>query len=474
MSKNAHQRKRVVIGDAKHIILSRRLLFVAASIIAAGVILTVKSLPQAIFNITTAIAAISIAYSALRLMACVTLKPEAAANTSTDTAAPDSWPIYTILVPLFREAHMVTPLMAALARLDYPPERLEIIMICEEIDPPTIKAVRQQLRPPFKLVIAPPGHPQTKPRALNIAFKESKGDFITIYDAEDIPSPGQLKAAIAAFRNDKALGAVQAPLDYANSDQTWLTRQFSLEYAALFHVWLPFLASAGLPFPLGGTSNHMRREAMTNLDIGGWDSYNVTEDADLSYRLAAQGWKLGFIHPPTDEEAVGTWREWHFQRARWMKGYMQTWLVHMRRPFLPRGLAGIARFFTLQLTVGLTLLNAIFHAPVIIGLLLFYSLCWIDGMPIAVPRPFIFGFLASYGIGIFIGMVGAVRSGKPRLIVSAFAMPIYWLMLFPPTLRAIWELWRAPFFWHKTEHGVMRVPAHNTHITPPLDYDTIG
>ena len=274
-----------------------------------------RSWSQTLLTLTSVIAIISVIYAALRLTACIIQKPKTVENTDIDT-----WPFYTVLVPLFREANMVPQLMTALNELDYPQDKLEIFMICEAVDPPTIEEVRKRVDGVFHLVIVPPGTPQTKPRALNYAMQRARGEFVTIYDAEDIPHPAQLKTAIQAFQTDEGLGALQAPLDYANININALTRQFGLEYAALFHIWVPFLSMLGLPFPLGGTSNHMRRTALD--DIKGWDSHNVTEDADLSFRLAAQNWDIGYITPPTQEEAVSNFKAWHFQRARWMKGYM--------------------------------------------------------------------------------------------------------------------------------------------------------
>ena len=157
---------------------------------------------------------------------------------------------------------------------------------------------------------------------MNYALERSNGEFVTIYDAEDRPHPNQLLAAVAAFEARTDWAAVQAPLDYFNDQDNWLTRQFSLEYAALFHVWIPFLVRLNLPFPLGGTSNHIRRSALAR--VGGWDSHNVTEDADLSFRLAAYGYNIGYIYPPTQEEAVSIFQDWRLQRARWIKGYIQT------------------------------------------------------------------------------------------------------------------------------------------------------
>lgn len=417
---------------------------------------------QTLFKATAYIAAISAAYACLRLMACATSKP-------VDKPISDiqDWPFYTVLVPLFREANMVPQLMSALAKLDYPSEKLEIFMICEAIDPATIAQVRKRIGGVFRLIIVPRGTPQTKPRALNYALRHARGDFVTIYDAEDMPHPGQLKAAIAAFNADAALGAVQAPLDYANGQVNALTRQFALEYAALFHVWVPFLTAAGLPFPLGGTSNHMRRAALDAVE--GWDAYNVTEDADLSFRLAAQNWRLGYIIPPTQEEAVSDFNAWHFQRARWMKGYMQTWRTHMQAPFAPGGFRGVARFFTLQLTLGLTLMSALFHLPIMASVGIYALYQYFSGEPIIISAPFMLSLGISYGAGMLIGAVGALRAGKPALLRSVPFMPVYWFALCAPTIRALWELRRNPFHWHKTQHGVTVPTTLNRPAKTPLN-----
>jgi len=416
-----------------------------------------SSWSNTLLNLTGFIAIISVIYAALRLTACFAQKP----NTSENEPI-ESWPFYTVLVPLFREANMVPQLMTALSELNYPKDRLEVFMIREAIDPPTIEEVRKRVDGVFHLIVVPPGSPQTKPRALNFAMQRARGDYVTIYDAEDIPHPSQLKAAIRAFSADDNLGALQAPLDYANANTNLLTRQFGLEYAALFHVWVPFLSALGLPFPLGGTSNHMRRAALDA--IQGWDSHNVTEDADLSFRLAAQNWQLGYITPPTQEEAVSSFRAWHFQRARWMKGYLQTWQCHMRAPFAPGGLNGFTRFFTLQMTLGLTLISALFHLPVMAGVAIYCFYQYLLGAPISIPIPFLASLVISYGAGMLIGAIGSIRAGKPVLLLSVPFMPIYWFALCAPTIRALWELRRNPFHWHKTDHGISsQVPLK----TPP-------
>lgn len=420
---------------------------------------------KTVILVTSIMAFICTFQAALRLLACLIEKPKLGIDTD-----PIIWPYYTALIPIFQEAHMVERLMSALDKINYPPGRLEIFMICEEVDPFTIAMVEKFLRPPFQLIIVPKGTPQTKPRALNYALKQSKGELITIFDAEDIPHPDQLKQAARAFLGDADIGALQAPLDYRNSNYNWITRQFSLEYCALFHVWLPFLVSANLPFPLGGTSNHVRRAALGQ----GWDAYNVTEDADISFRLAADGWRLGYIDRPTQEEAVETWRSWFFQRSRWMKGFMQTWCVHMRAPFIPKGKNGVKRFLILQLTIGLTLLNAFFHLPILIIMGWVILTQYLNSASIQIPAFFIGSIIVSYLAGIFIGIIGAIRAGKPKLIISAIGMPLYWVALFFPTMHALHELGRRPFFWHKTHHGVRGRVNSQTNIDTLPNYDAFG
>lgn len=427
---------------------------------------------DALKTLLAAMAWTSVVFAGFRLVACFTRKPKdfGLAELSSEL------PTYTVLVPLFHEVQMVPQLMAGLDKLLYTADKLEIILITEEVDPFTTLAVAEALRPPFQHVIVPKGSPQTKPRALNYALEKATGSFVTIYDAEDRPHPDQLLAAIAAFKAKPNWAAVQAPLEYFNDQDNWLTRQFTLEYAALFHVWVPFLVCLNLPFPLGGTSNHMRRSALD--DIGGWDAHNVTEDADLSFRLSAYGHDIGFIHSPTREEAVSIFRDWHFQRARWIKGYMQTWDVHMAKPFAPGGMRGLMRFFTLQLTLGITLLSILFYTPVVLSLPVVAIVLWWVSHPLDIGLTYGLTFIFSISIGCLIGIVGAHRAGKPILMKSALSMPLYWLFLFAPALRAISELKGRRFLWHKTRHGVSRpaeltplpkAPANNVPIRRSAD-----
>jgi len=435
--------------------LSNALLILCA---AAYIIWLLRIPRDAAKGLLAAMAWVSVAFAGFRLAACLFSKPKDYGGAEMSPELPT----YTVLVPLFHEVQMVQQLMAGLEQLNYPSDKLDIILITEEVDPFTTLAVADALRPPFRHIIVPKGSPQTKPRALNYALQSAKGEFVTIYDAEDRPHPDQLLAAIAAFDARPDWAAVQAPLDYFNDQDNWLTRQFSLEYAALFHVWVPFLTRLNLSFPLGGTSNHMRRDSLEA--VGGWDSYNVTEDADLSFRLAAHGHHIGYIHPPTQEEAVSIYKDWRLQRARWIKGYIQTWDIHMAKPFAPGGIKGFLRFFTLQLTLGITLLSILFYTPVVLALPIFALVLWWVNIPLDIGLTYSLTFIFSISIGCLIGTVGAHRLGKPKLIRAAISMPIYWLLLFGPAIRAISELKGKRFLWHKTRHGVSR-PADLNSLT---------
>ncbi|MCB1510114.1 MAG: glycosyltransferase, partial [Hyphomicrobiaceae bacterium] len=238
-------------------------------------------------------------------------------------------PVYSVLVPLFREAEVLPGLVRALYRLDYPPEKLDILIILEAVDAETL-AVAKSLGLPghFRIVIVPDGAPRTKPKALNFALRFARGAFVTVFDAEDVPEPTQLLDAVDAFRRARGrrLGCVQARLNIYNHRSSWLAAQFTLEYSALFDGMLPALQRLRLPIPLGGTSNHFPRSILD--ELGGWDPFNVTEDADLGIRLARAGYEIEMLASTTWEEAPATIRDWLPQRTRWLKGWMQTYLVH--------------------------------------------------------------------------------------------------------------------------------------------------
>ncbi len=372
-------------------------------------------------------------------------------------------PIYTLLVPLFREAHMLAPLLVALQRIDYPQAKLDIRIILEASDPDT-QAVAAGIALPGHvcIVVVPDGQPRTKPKALNYALQMVRGEFVAIFDAEDAPDPDQLRKAVAAFQtHGPQTACLQAQLNIHNRNASWLARQFTLEYCALFDALLPCLARLGLPLPLGGTSNHFRTNAL--LACGGWDPFNVTEDADLGIRLHRLGWKTGVITSTTYEEAPQRWSVWLPQRTRWLKGWMQTYLVHTRR--LDAAVATptvkgqrLTTAVGVHVLLGGLLLSVLVH-PLVYVLLIseivsghFFarpeSLMGESFWRIAIAN-FAIGFVAS----LVLGAITAWRRGYRALAFRVVMMPFYWLLISIAGYRALWQLIRDPYRWEKTAHG---------------------
>jgi len=358
-------------------------------------------------------------------------------------------PVFTILAPVYREAAVLAQLTRALSAIDYPPQLLDIKIIMEADDHETIQAARQLVFDSrFEIVIVPSGTPRTKPRALNYALTFARGDIVTVYDAEDVPHPGQIRAAAEAFAaGDEKLGCVQAPLNWYNHDRNWLTRQFALEYAVQFHAILPFLARFDLPLPLGGTSNHFRRAALNQ--AGGWDAYNVTEDADLGFRLARLGYRSDVIAPQTMEEAPENVRPWIRQRSRWLKGYIQTLAVHLRQP----SRLSIGAAFSLSITIGAAALSALLHGP---ALLLFAGLAMLGLTDINTPA--IGLLLLGYAASMLCGLVAIRRAGLRTRWIDVARMPLYWPLQTIAAVIALVELHIRPYFWAKTEHGFTKAP----------------
>ncbi len=371
----------------------------------------------------------------------------------------DKLPIYTIICALYREAGVVGDLIAAIRALDYPPEKLDVKLVLEADDRDTRRAVlRFDLGPPFEIVTVPPIGPRTKPKALNVALALARGSFVVVYDAEDVPEPDQLRRAVAAFRaGDDRLACLQASLTIDNTADNWLARMFTANYAGQFDVLLPWLAALRLPFPLGGSSNHFRTSVLRR--AGGWDSYNVTEDADLGIRLHRLGYRSAALSSATYEEAPARFLPWLRQRTRWYKGWMQTWLVHMRRPRLLLRELTPAGAAALQLVLAGNVLAALIH-PVFMAAL-FYSLLAqsppqaVRAMGDAAPM-FVAAFFCGYVSTIALDLIGLQRRG---LLAHAWVLvltPVHWFLLSLAAWRALFQLLYDPQCWEKTEHGLAR------------------
>ena len=265
----------------------------------------------------------------LRSMAAIASNVEVRPPALTD----DELPVYTVVVALYQETHVIRDLVNAIDAFDYPKSKLDIKLVVERRDLETLgRIVELRLPARYEVIVAPPGEPKTKPRALNIALSSARGDLVAVYDAEDAPAPDQLRLAASRFAVDKGIDCLQARLAVRNHDESWLSKFFAIEYAALFDFINPGLCALGLPIALGGSSNHFRVGSLVS--VGAWDEWNVTEDADLGIRLARFGYRVESLDSDTWEEAPHEFGNWFAQRVRWQKGWMQTCIVHSRGPVL--------------------------------------------------------------------------------------------------------------------------------------------
>ena len=311
----------------------------------------------------------------------------------------------------------------------------------------------------IRVVRVPDGPIKTKPRALNYALNFCRGQIVGIWDAEDRPDPDQLHKVARRFHFAPAdVACLQGALDYYNPRTNWLARCFTIEYAGWFRILLPGVARLGLIVPLGGTTLFFRRDLLEQ--VGAWDAWNVTEDADLGVRLARRGYRTEIIETTTDEEANCRALPWVKQRSRWLKGYAMTWAVHMRDPAALYRDLGAWRFWGFQVQF-LGALSQYLLAPILWS---FWLLTF--GLPHPLRAPLetsvgswaiagLFGlFVASEALSIFVGM-RAVSGAKHRhLMPWVPTLHFYYPLGCLAGWKAIYEVVAKPFYWDKTAHGL--------------------
>jgi glycosyltransferase XagB len=365
-------------------------------------------------------------------------------------------PRYAVMVPLYKETSVVNDLIRNLEALDYPTDRLTVMLLLEADDTPMVEYVQARRLPAhFQVMLVPPSQPRTKPKAMNLGLQHVDADYLVVYDAEDRPEPDQLLKAVAAFNElPENVACVQALLTHHNPRENWLTRFFASEYTSWFRLYLPGLSRNGWLFILGGTSNHFRVSALR--EVGAWDPFNVTEDADLGVRLARQGYAIKTIDSYTWEEANGHFWSWIKQRSRWIKGYMQTYLAHMRDPLRLLRELGIQRFIVFQMMFGVAaltnLLNPFFW--VLTGVYFITRSPFIESL---FPGPILYmgalSLLAGNFLAIYISLTGAFVRKDYGSIKWMLFTPVYWLMMSVAAWRALNQLIFRPHHWEKTMHG---------------------
>ena len=390
----------------------------------------------------------------------------------------DDLPVYTVLIPVFHEAKMLSQNLRNMYHMNYPKNKLDIKVLMEEKDEETINEAkllglfgspkkmvegipREEYTDFLKLfdpIVIPSAKVTTKPRACNYGLIRAKGELVVIYDAEDKPDADQLrKAAIVFLRSGEDVVCLQSKLNFYNADENFLTKWFSIEYANWYEFYLQGLDWIEAPIPLGGTSNHFRKKSLD--ELGRWDPYNVTEDADIGIRLARQNLKTELIDSHTYEEATISVKSWIHQRSRWYKGHLQSYLVHMRHPRQLFKDLGAEKFFKFQLTFGtgifVPIINPILWIITAASFLLPINLGWLDPSYLQIIS--IINLVAGNISYISIYVIACAKLKKYRYTPYALLMPLYWVLHSIASWRGLIQLIRNPFYWDKTSHGLSKV-----------------
>ncbi len=377
-----------------------------------------------------------------------------------DNLKPGKLPIYTIFCPLYKEWEVLPQFASAISQLNYPKNKLQVMLLLEDDDRETInQALALNLPEYFEIIVVPHSLPKTKPKAMNYGLQFAKGEYLVVYDAEDVPDKDQLKKAILAFGKAKeGTVCIQAKLNFYNPRQNLLTRIFTAEYSLWFDLVLTGLQSLDAPIPLGGTSNHFRTKDIHLLN--GWDPFNVTEDCDLGLRLAKKGYYTAIMDATTYEEANSDLKNWYRQRSRWIKGYIQTYLVHSRNPseFLQKGRAHHLFFF--QLVVGGKIFSIFVNPFLWLMTIVYFAFRSTVGNVIDsfFPTPILYMgvFCLAFGnlMYLYAYMVGCAKRGYFDLIKYAYLVPAYWLFMSVAAWQALYEIIIKPHYWAKTLHGL--------------------
>jgi cellulose synthase/poly-beta-1,6-N-acetylglucosamine synthase-like glycosyltransferase len=361
------------------------------------------------------------------------------------------YPIYSILLPMYKEVAKFSKLLTAIAKLNYPKECLDVKIILEQDDVYMLREVSLYNLPEYiHIVKVPNSMPKTKPKALNYAMNFARGEYVVVYDAEDEPHPDQLTDSLLAFRAlPPEYICLQSPLNFYNAEENLLTLWLSIEYSLWFNLILKGLNYYSLPMPLGGTSNHFKVSRLKELCF--WDSYNVTEDADLGLKIYHVGYKSKLNSSFTLEEAPPELKIWLYQRVRWIKGFMQTFLVYAL-------LAPKQDWRMIFVTYAFIALSV--HSFLVLPFITF-SIFWVTNNILlyyiysTLIISLVFLMLSAY---IAIKKINAdIKQNKSKWWLGFLLFPIYFILHSIASYMAIFELLTKPFKWNKTTHGLSKV-----------------
>ncbi len=368
-------------------------------------------------------------------------------------------PIYTVLLPLYKEGKVLKSLVRSISAIDYPKDKLQALLLIEEDDIETINAIKTIKIPNYITAIyIPHSYPKTKPKACNIGLSYAKGELVCIFDADDRPHPMQLRKVASFLRNQpENCVCVQCHLNFYNAAESWISNMFEIEYRLLFDYTLPFAAFNKWPFPLGGSSNHFKSSFIHKFN---WDSYNVTEDAELGMRLACYGFYATTLNIETKEEAPYTLGPWLKQRSRWIKGYLITSMIYLRhyKKIIKNSNKQIGKlmFFHYIMFCG-PLLMLFTPVALLISAVFVYNPHLISSN--FIKDCFLFASYANFFI-FYLTFATTARitfAKNTNGLLLYLTYPLYFLLHIVGASIAIYKVITNPYYWEKTEHGVSKI-----------------
>ncbi|HWL64882.1 MAG TPA: glycosyltransferase [Actinomycetota bacterium] len=371
---------------------------------------------------------------------------------------------FTILLPARHEQQVIANTIQRMAELNYPRHLVQILIVIEHTDDETIGEVNgkfEELRAAGidnARLITFDEPPINKPHGLNVGLKESTGDIVTIFDAEDEPHPDILNVVNTVMLQEQK-DVVQCGVQLMNYDDHWFSALNVLEYFFWFKSRLHYHATKGV-IPLGGNTVFIRRDLM--LELGGWDDSCLTEDADIGLRLSARGTPIRMVYEHeyvTREETPHSVGEFIKQRTRWDQGFYQV-LAKGDWRRLPTRTERMLALYTLSFPLFQALM--MLYLPVTV-----YTMFFVD-MPVPVAMlatlplymlviQFLISILGLYEFTSAHKLKPSFFSGIRMLIVY---MPFQWLLAYA-ALRALVRHAAGTNTWEKTTH----TGAHREELT---------
>lgn len=327
-------------------------------------------------------------------------------------------PPVTVQLPIYNEYHTIERLLAAVAALDYPRDRLEV-QVLDDSDDATAElaaqlVVQYRARGLNIVHLRRNGREGFKAGALAAGLSQAQGEFIAIFDADFVPPPDFLRRTLPTFA-DPRVGCVEARWGHLNPDYSLLTQAQAVLLDAHFVVEQPARQASGAFISFNGSGGIWRRRCLAEV---GWSADTITEDLDITYRAQLAGWRVVFVPEvivpgelPVQMDAFKR------QQFRWAKGAIQTLrklggpLVRSRQPLWVK-------------VQGLVHLSLYFMQPVTLLLLLLTPLiAWPGG---AGSRALSWAWLAT--LGPFILTISSQLGQHPRPLHRLMALPVLLLL----------------------------------------------